>query len=345
MSFSDPLNVNALAVPNGRQPQGTRDDRALRRAATEFEALLLKQLTVALNPAEDDEDSLFGDSNGNGMYKQMFSEQLALALARGGGVGLAETILQQLHGLRDSKADSGVSTPARVPQAAQRVIEVARAVRNAPAALNQNNTTLVEVGQALIQPEQPDRLKSVPRLPLAATASVATPVATVEAPAVSTPLTLPTALPGTPAASATVASAPATVALHLPVRGRISSTFGLRRDPLHGGHRQHGGLDIAAARGTPIAAAAAGKVVFAGQRGGYGNLVELAHADGRRTRYAHADKILVTLGEEVQQGQPVATVGSTGRSTGAHVHFEVREQGSKVDPLTVVAKDFSTKRR
>ena len=135
------------------------------------------------------------------------------------------------------------------------------------------------------------------------------------------------------------------VELQLPVTGRITSQFGARRDPIHGHRRFHRGLDIAAPRGTPIEAAAEGTVVFAGRQRGYGNTVIIEHADGRRTRYAHAQELHVQAGETVEAGQEIATVGSTGRATGPHVHFEVIEDGKRVNPLTVLAKDFSPEGR
>lgn len=135
------------------------------------------------------------------------------------------------------------------------------------------------------------------------------------------------------------------IELQLPVTGRITSQFGTRRDPIHGHRRFHRGLDIAAPRGTPIEAAAEGTVVFAGRQRGYGNTVIIEHADGRRTRYAHAQTLQVQAGETVEAGQEIATVGSTGRATGPHVHFEVIEDGKRVNPLTVLAKDFSPEGR
>jgi murein DD-endopeptidase MepM/ murein hydrolase activator NlpD len=126
--------------------------------------------------------------------------------------------------------------------------------------------------------------------------------------------------------------------LQIPIEGRLSSRFGTRRDPINGSHRFHRGLDIAAARGTPVAAAAEGQVVFAGYQHGYGNTVLIEHADGRQTRYAHADELKVVAGERVAAGQVVATVGSTGRSTGAHLHFEVLENGRQVDPLKAIVE-------
>ncbi|MGH9901155.1 MAG: peptidoglycan DD-metalloendopeptidase family protein, partial [Pyrinomonadaceae bacterium] len=123
------------------------------------------------------------------------------------------------------------------------------------------------------------------------------------------------------------------VEFQMPVRGRVSSNFGTRRDPFHGRRRSHTGVDIVAPLGTPVGAAAHGTVVFAGRDGGYGNTVVLEHADGRRTRYAHAERLYVSAGEHVAAGQVIAAVGSTGRSTGPHLHFEVIERGRHANPL------------
>ena len=95
----------------------------------------------------------------------------------------------------------------------------------------------------------------------------------------------------------------------------------------------HEGIDISAALGTPIWAAAAGTVIHAGWLGGYGNLVVLDHGNGLATAYAHASAILVGLGQQVAQGETIALVGSTGNSSGPHLHFEVRVNGVAVDPL------------
>lgn len=116
-------------------------------------------------------------------------------------------------------------------------------------------------------------------------------------------------------------------------RQRISSDFGTRVDPIHGRRAVHRGIDLPGAVGTPIVAAAAGIVRRAGWRGGYGQMIELAHADGTVTRYAHLSAILVRPGEAVGQGQRIARMGSTGRSTGSHLHFEYRVAGRAVDPL------------
>ncbi len=118
----------------------------------------------------------------------------------------------------------------------------------------------------------------------------------------------------------------------LPVSGVITSGFGARSDPFNGHEKHHAGVDFAAAEGTPIHAAGTGTVVQAGPRGGYGLAVEVQHPDGSSTLYAHASELLVTAGQTVHQGQPVAKVGHTGRATGPHLHFELRQAGQAVDP-------------
>lgn len=116
---------------------------------------------------------------------------------------------------------------------------------------------------------------------------------------------------------------------------RISSGFGERKDPFTGKDRFHHGMDIAASEGTPVFSAAPGKVVFSGKKGGYGNMVEVLHADGMVTRYGHNAENLVKEGDIVSASEPIARVGSTGRSTGPHLHFEVLKDGKALDPETL----------
>lgn len=113
----------------------------------------------------------------------------------------------------------------------------------------------------------------------------------------------------------------------------ISSHFGRRTDPFHRAARMHYGIDIPGRAGTPVQAADGGVIRFAGRAGGYGNLVEIAHPGGLTTRYGHLSRILVTEGTPVARGDTVALMGSTGRSTGNHLHFELRADGRALDPL------------
>lgn len=112
----------------------------------------------------------------------------------------------------------------------------------------------------------------------------------------------------------------------------LSSSYGWRRHPITGRQAMHEGLDFAAPRGTPINAAAGGVVVEARYVNGYGNLVEIDHGDGLLTRYAHASRLYVKQGDVVKRGQRVAAVGSSGLSTGPHLHFEVKLAGQPLDP-------------
>ena len=118
----------------------------------------------------------------------------------------------------------------------------------------------------------------------------------------------------------------------VPVVGGKSSGYGERKDPIEGDVRFHAGVDIGAKTGTPVYAAGKGKVSFAGVAGGYGNLVMVDHGNGLQTRYAHLSKIEVKVGEVLEPGVLLGEVGSTGRSTGPHLHFEVRRDGKAVSP-------------
>lgn len=119
-------------------------------------------------------------------------------------------------------------------------------------------------------------------------------------------------------------------------KGWISSKFGIRTDPFSGKPAWHKGIDLAAKEDSGMIAVAAGVVTWAGKRYGYGNLVEINHGKGYVTRYGHGKSVLVKVGDTVEKGQVIGTVGSTGRSTGPHVHFEVWLEGKAVDPMKYV---------
>lgn len=120
-----------------------------------------------------------------------------------------------------------------------------------------------------------------------------------------------------------------------PVAGRITSTFGWRRHPILGYSRLHKGVDFGASSGTPILAAASGQVTMAGWAGGYGRQVRISHGDGMASSYSHMSAIVAEPGSYVRQGQLIGYVGSSGLSTGAHLHYEVYQSGQAVDPLSV----------
>lgn len=121
--------------------------------------------------------------------------------------------------------------------------------------------------------------------------------------------------------------------LGMPYHGRITSTFGHRENPFGGNNVEtHKGLDISGPLGSPVKAMAEGKVEFAGKRGGFGNCIMLKHANGFETLYGHLSKILVRVGENVKIGETIGKIGSTGRSTGPHLHYEIHKNGQQINP-------------
>lgn len=165
------------------------------------------------------------------------------------------------------------------------------------------------------------------------TAPAADPMPAIGSPAAGLP-----GASGLPAAPDLPSGAPHFV---LPVAGRASSGYGMRTDPVHGGMVNHPGFDLAAPVGTEVGAAAAGTVTHAGPAGTYGNLVTVRHANGFETRYAHLSAVDVHVGDVVTPGQDVGKVGTTGYSTGPHLHFEVREDGQAIDPAPFLSLNRS----
>ncbi len=371
-----------------------RADAALRRVAAEFEALLLRQLTSSLNPASDDEESLFGSDSGTNLSRQLFGEQLADTMAQNGGIGLADTVLRQIQTNRDTRHISKTRGEQSTMTSAFRSAMQARtadsperinlAAHNAPSGRHGGQTVSpdpVESARSVSATDSSEPFLVSEAMPPVASDDAANSVSFVAAgvrPITHKGITQDASVHVRPRrvnpvenieavrvasdarglnAGARSVHAPATgerraaesgiepVPLRMFVQGAVRSSFGARVDPINGRQRFHKGIDIPASRGTPIGAAAAGRVVFAGRNGGYGNTVVVEHADGTQTRYAHAERLLVAKGDFVESGQSVATVGSTGHSTGPHLHFEVMRDGRHLNPLKILAKDFAPDRR
>ncbi len=119
-------------------------------------------------------------------------------------------------------------------------------------------------------------------------------------------------------------------------KGWLSSHYGVRKDPFTGKAAMHKGMDFAGKEGSDVVATGAGVVTWSGKRYGYGGLVEIDHGNGLKTRYGHNDSLIVAVGDVVTKGQSIALMGSSGRSTGPHVHYEVIKQGRQVDPLPYI---------
>lgn len=121
--------------------------------------------------------------------------------------------------------------------------------------------------------------------------------------------------------------------------GWMSSAYGFRTDPFSGKRAWHAGVDFAGKENSDIIAVASGVVTWSGKRYGYGNLIEVNHGNGYITRYAHCKELLASVGDVVEKGQVLATMGSTGRSTGPHVHYEVRKDGKTVNPKKYIHRE------
>jgi murein DD-endopeptidase MepM/ murein hydrolase activator NlpD len=122
----------------------------------------------------------------------------------------------------------------------------------------------------------------------------------------------------------------------LKTKFRMTSGYGNRRDPINGSSRQHEGQDFAGDYGSPIYAPADGTVIHAGWENGYGRLIKIQHAYGIETRYGHLSQIRVDVGQKVSRGDRIGDMGNSGRSTGTHLHYEVRLSGSAVNPMTFI---------
>ena len=160
-------------------------------------------------------------------------------------------------------------------------------------------------------------------LPLTSQVATANEVTAYTAPSLPTPPSI------TPKPAANLVATPSI----WPVRGTITSGFGWRISPFGDGNELHPGVDIAYTMGAPVVATADGEVVASGPAGGYGNLVQIDHGNGIATLYGHNSQLAVNVGQQVKKGQVIAYAGSTGKSTGPHVHYEVRINNTPIDPM------------
>lgn len=326
------LKILDQATDKNSSPEKLRD------AAIKFEAILLNQLTSILNrttydSSENGEDSLFGNDGGTDMAKQLFSEQLATTIAESGGLGLANVIMRQF-GLETDRSGQvkGIADAAAAMRSIKDASSTTGVGRTERSTLLENLTYQGNPEDAQVISTFEDEARrdgieeSLRNLILDGRVVNTTRARLADAPVNDiTPITLSK-------------RSDAPLEYQFPVSGRLTSEVGNRVHPIDGRVKFHAGLDLAVPRGTPVEASADGKVSFAGWSGGYGNLLVIKHADGRETRYAHLDKLLAAEGDTVTAGQPVAFSGSTGRSTAPHLHFEIRENGKVLDPLSILTK-------
>lgn len=338
------MNIPAIEQINSLQSSDTKPTaEQLKNAAVQFEAILLMQLTSALNGTSgEDEDALFGSDSGSGLAKQLFSEQMANAMAQSGGVGISDIILQQFGGQKTP--NGGIRSLSDIVSSVKGLKEdapvksfggLSESKKAAPLSRTTELTSLTgDPNEVQVISTFEDDLRtngideSLKNLMLDGRVVNSTRARIVpEAPVVEVGTTAPKLMNGDARE----------IEFQRPTPGRISSDFGNRYHPIDKRTKFHGGLDIAVPTGTTVSAAAEGTVTFAGRKGGYGNMVIVQHPDGRETRYAHLHSISVSVGDPVGKGEPIALSGSTGKSTGPHLHFEMRENGVAVDPLRILS--------
>ncbi len=277
----------------------------LKQASEAFEALLVQSLLKSMTEAQL-EEGFFGEGPGASTYQAVFQEQLAERLAEGSPFGIARMIEEQWAG----RVDAAQSAEAALRKAAEvRAREAyGAAVESAGGAMR---------NAAVLPEEQP-----VPSAPSEAPTTPARPV-----PAAASPTTAPAPPPATESAP----HSPENRNIHR-TSASVSSPFGWRRDPFDGSLRFHHGVDLPAPEGTAVVAVAPGEVVSAERRPGFGLEVLVRHAEGWITRYAHLSGADVRPGQKVERGALLGKVGSSGRSTGPHLHFEAAREGRAVDP-------------
>jgi murein DD-endopeptidase MepM/ murein hydrolase activator NlpD len=278
--------------------------RGQAEAFQQLEAVMLRQMLQSSGAFRA------SDSPGSQLRTDMFVETLADAVAKAGGLGIARMLERQIGG---NQAGAGTAEGTSGPSPFAALMRGAATSPGAPF------TTGPSAVDDLDDANSTAPLPEDPSAPSIDDYQPGRPPSRAAAPP-----------PVTPAPGTAGASGPGEVTDH------VTSGFGFRDHPITGDHRFHTGVDLRAAEGAPIRAAADGVVKSAGPRGGYGNAVELDHGDGTSTLYAHASALLVQPGQRVTRGEPVALVGQSGQATGPHLHFELRRHDHPVDPMAMV---------
>jgi len=294
-----------------RLNSGQDEEKKLREACQGFEAVFINKLLKQMRDTVQKSDLLHSPYEDS--YLSMFDQEMADKLSKDGGIGIGDMLYQQLKGRvlagKDGKIiKAGDTTTPREGA----TLPPNRPVTGMGFAMDRMPLPKAEPYKA------PDRIvQETLRGPAAVAAAFAGRSGRTD--------------DAETADVANVADA-SNKPIQAPTQGTITSEYGWRNDPFTGNKAWHAGMDIAAAAGSPVSACWDGKVVFAGEMGGYGKTVILEHEGGWRSVYGHAERIDASVGDEVRAGRKIAEVGSTGRSTGPHLHFELRKGGEAVDP-------------
>lgn len=290
--------------------RGEDQKKELREACMQFEAVFIQKMWEQMRATVPKEGYLH--SKEQEMFESMFDQEMSIEMAQSGGIGLADLMYGQLKDrLEQSGADAASDSPARLNPLPSRQIFPVNSEDNEKESKSLDSSEVNRILSMDASPEQRvDFLagqieyflggKPINDLP-----ELDDSVDEIE------DLPEMNSQPLPP--------------LHWPVSGTVSSGFGWRDDPFTGKQAWHAGLDFAVPEGTPVEACWPGKVIFSGSKGGFGNKVIIEHADGWKSVYAHNSENLVREGDKVAPGQKIAMSGNTGRSTGPHLHFELRQ--------------------
>jgi murein DD-endopeptidase MepM/ murein hydrolase activator NlpD len=281
-------------------------EKKLRGACQGFESVFINNLLTQMRSSIPKDGLLH--SKYEDQYLSMFDQEMADKISKDGGIGIAQMMYDQLSGKLHPKT-------AALPINGD--IYASHAVNRFPLPKSKGFHSDITPKDGMLSLPGASRHQASPSSPLGSgqNASDQSQAAQAQTQAQAS------AQPGLPMAT--------------PCDGEISSPFGWRTDPVSGRRAWHSGVDIQAAQGTPVDACWNGKVVFAGDRGGYGKCVVVEHDGGWQSIYGHNSNILVHQGETARAGQKIAEVGNTGKATGAHLHFELRRDGVAYDPIQV----------
>lgn len=295
-------------------PAEDKRESKLREASQDFEAIFLHQMLKQMRATIPKEGLLH--SRDEKFWQSHFDAEMSVLLARKGGIGLGDIIFEQLreHQVKASQASS--------PSGPMPAMTLLAPFNPSAAAQDPRSQVGAEGVSPVRMPETSGVMGVVRSLARA-----------IEERGGVVP-EHPGSVQGADAVRDMTSSA-YLPPMHWPLQAQVSSGFGWRKDPFTREQAWHAGVDFAVPVGTPVQAAWDGRVVFAGERGGYGKMVVLEHADGWRTYYAHNNENKVKAGDQVQAGQAIATVGSSGRSTGPHLHFEIRQGNLAWNPKQI----------
>jgi murein DD-endopeptidase MepM/ murein hydrolase activator NlpD len=287
-------------------PPQSKETTHLQKACEEFESFFIYFLMKTMRSAIPD-SSFLGKGPGGEIYTALFDQELAKNLSQRGGIGISQVMMQELSGTNQiiKPLNEALHYLRKSSENKETPVQES-SLPQTGAFIGKNINTALSSDKRLKETSENESTASCPnkgewRM------GEKTHRASKECPEYA-----------------------------LPLSGKVTSLFGLRKDPFTKKEVFHAGIDLAMAAGSAVRAASPGKVIFSGRRNNYGNLVVLQHDSSYTTWYAHNSKNLVNTGDVVEAEQSIALVGDTGRTTGPHLHFELRKDGNPINPAEVL---------